>query len=81
LLVEVVLLQLLHKTLNLDLFCLNEIIQGHFHPHKHGVNITSFLLNSQVLLSIQEVIFSFEFIPQLLAPLGENTQNGRMFDD
>lgn len=63
LLVKVILLQLLHEALYLDLLLLNQVIQRHLHPHEHSVHISSFLLHSQILLPVEEIVFCFEFAP------------------
>ena len=80
LLIEVIFLNLAHKGLDPLFFVLDEVIQGYFHPHEHGVNISSFLLNPHILLSIQKVVFLFKLIPQFITPFGHNSQDGRVLN-
>ena len=70
----------LHKGINLFLFLFHQIIERKFHPHKHSVYITSDLLDSHVLFSVQEIVLCREFLPKLLAPLRQNSQNSWIFD-
>lgn len=81
LLVEIVHLKLLHEGLNLQLFSFDQIVQRHLHPHEHSVHVSSLLLDSKVLFPVQEIVFGFEFVPELFAPLGQDSQDGWALDD
>lgn len=78
--VEVILLQLLHKGLNLNLLILDEIVEGHLHPHEHSVGIAALLLHSEILLAVEEVVFGLELVPQLLAPFSQDSEDGWALD-
>jgi hypothetical protein len=76
LLVKIVLLNISHELFDLALFIFNKIVQRDLHPHEHRIEIAIFLLNSDILLSVQEIVFLLELVPQLFTPLGEDSQNG-----
>lgn len=61
--VEVILLQLLHKCLDLCLLILDEIVEGHLHPHEHSVGVSALLLHSKIFLAVEEVVFGLELVP------------------
>lgn len=75
LLIIIIILQLLHKPLNPLLLLLNHIIEWQFHPHEHSIYIAILLLHPHVLLAIQEVVLCCEFLPELLAPFCQDTQD------
>jgi hypothetical protein len=80
LLVKIIDKNIIHELSYSLFFLLNHIIQGHFHPHEHSIDITSFFLNTQILLSIKEEILLFEFLPKFLTPLSQYSQDSRTLD-
>ena len=68
LLIEVMFRDIFHELVDIFLFLFHEVVEGHFHPHEHGVDISSDLLDSHVLLPIEEVVLGCELFPELLAP-------------
>ena len=68
LLIVVVLLHFGHEILDFRLLVLDHIVEGHFHPHEHRVDVAVLLLHSDVLFSVQKVVFVGEFLPKLLTP-------------
>lgn len=79
--VEVILLQLLHKCLDLCLLILDEIVEGHLHPHEHSVGVSALLLHSKIFLAVEEVVFGLELVPQLLAPFRQDSEDGWALND
>lgn len=65
--------------LNLQLLLLHHIVDDLLHPGEVGVHIAA-LLALHVLRPVQEVVLLLELGPQLLAPLGEDAQDGRVLN-
>ena len=80
LLVEVVGQKFFHKLVYLLFLVLNHVVEGLFHPHEHGVCIASLLLHAKVFLPVQKKVLGLKLLPQLLAPLGQNPEDGRALD-
>jgi hypothetical protein len=63
LLIVVVLLHFGHEILDPRFLLFDHIVEGHFHPHEHSVYVAALLLHSDVLFSVQKVVFMGEFFP------------------
>ena len=81
LLVEVIREKFVHKLVDLLFLVFDHVVERLFHPHKHSVSVTSLLLHAKVFLPVQKEILGLEFLPQLLAPLGQNPENGWALDE
>lgn len=79
LLVVVVGEDLLQVPLDLQLLLLDHVIDDLLHPGEVGVHVAS-PLALHVLRPVQEVVLFLELGPQLLAPLSEDAQDGRVLD-
>jgi hypothetical protein len=79
LLVVVVGKHLLHEAFDLQLLLLHHLVDDLLHPRKVCIHVAA-ALALHVLSPVQEIVFFLEFCPQLLAPLGQDTQNGWTFD-
>ena len=75
LLVVVILEDLLHKLLDLDLLLFDHIVDDGLHPGEVGVHVAA-LLALHVLSAVQEVVLLLELRPQLVAPFGQDSQDG-----